>query len=76
MKFSSNRVLAVEPNVAALPSNLAELDNVALTEVNTAIDQADIIVLLVDHNEFINLWRQDLDAKTIIDTKGLWPRQR
>lgn len=75
-KFSSNRVLAVEPNVAALPSNLAELDNVALTEVNTAIDQADIIVLLVDHDEFINLWRQDLDAKTIIDTKGLWPRQR
>ena len=73
--FSSHRVLAVEPNIHELPAALTGFPNVELAEVNAAINEADIVVLLVDHKEFVGLWGQDLAAKTIIDTKGLWPRQ-
>lgn len=73
--FSNNRILAVEPNISALPSSLSKFDNVQLTEVKEAIDRADVVLLLVDHNEFIDLYGSELSNKTVIDTKGLWPRQ-
>lgn len=65
-------VLAVEPNISDLPANLKELPNVALTETTTALNTAEVIVLLVDHNEFRVVPATMLKGKTIIDTKGLW----
>lgn len=65
-------VLAVEPNISALPANLNELPNVALTELDTALSTAEVIVLLVDHDEFTSVPATALKGKTIIDTKGLW----
>lgn len=70
-----NRIFAVEPNVSELPHALAQHDNVKLVSVDTAVDEADVVVLLVDHDEFVDLWSPSLSAKTVIDTKGLWPRQ-
>lgn len=74
-RFGKNRVLAVEPNISELPVTLSKYDNVELAETSTAIKESDIVVLLVDHDEFVNLWGPDLEEKTVIDTKGLWPRQ-
>lgn len=56
----------VEPNIKALPAGLG---NGQLTELETALAQADVHVLLVAHSEFKNgskpqgLW---------VDTVGLW----
>lgn len=74
-RFHDNRVLTVEPNVSKLPASLETFENVELTDTNAAISEADIVVLLVDHDEFVNLWGSELKQKTVIDTKGLWPRQ-
>lgn len=74
-RFGENRVLAVEPNVSELPAALSKYDNVELAETSAAIKESDIVVLLVDHDEFRNLWGPDLEEKTVVDTKGLWPRQ-
>jgi len=65
-------VLAVEPNVDALPAALAELPNVRLEDTVEAIDAADILVLLVDHKEFKHVDRALLVEKAVIDTRGIW----
>ncbi|MFE1083466.1 UDP-N-acetyl-D-mannosamine dehydrogenase [Brevibacterium sediminis] len=65
-------ILAVEPNIEELPAELESRENVTLTETETAIEQADIVLLLVDHNEFINLDSSLLTQKIVHDTRGVW----
>ena len=65
-------ILAVEPNIEELPAELAAQENVTLTETAAAIEQADIVLLLVDHNEFINLDASLLAQKIVHDTRGVW----
>lgn len=65
-------VLAVEPNITTLPSQLEECDNVRLTSLDAALQEAEIVVVLVDHDEFKDVPATALKGKTIIDTKGLW----
>jgi hypothetical protein len=38
-----------------------------------AVEQADIIVLLVDHDRFRDIPLSALDGKAVIDTRGFWP---
>jgi len=66
------KVLAVEPNLRALPDSLKQYDSVELCELNTAIQQADIVVLLVDHRPFYKINRALLEQKIVIDLKGVW----
>ncbi|MGP5620631.1 UDP-N-acetyl-D-mannosamine dehydrogenase [Corynebacterium casei] len=65
-------ILTVEPNITELPKRLKGFDNVQLVNYRFAIDQADVLVLLVDHKEFKDLPISTVGEKTIIDTKGLW----
>jgi UDP-N-acetyl-D-mannosaminuronic acid dehydrogenase len=65
-------VLAVEPNVDALPTTLASLENVRLAETVEGVAAADIVVLLVDHKEFRHLDRSLLAEKALVDTRGVW----
>ena len=64
------RLLAVEPNVEKLPLSLKS--RVKLSSVNEAIDDADICVLLVDHDEFKAIDKERLKNTIIVDTKGIW----
>ena len=66
------KITAVEPNIDRLPSELDERDNVTLTEENEAIRAADIVLLLVDHNEFTRIDRTLLTHKIVHDTRGVW----
>ncbi|MBB1315866.1 UDP-N-acetyl-D-mannosamine dehydrogenase [Aliivibrio sp. SR45-2] len=65
-EMHSGNVLAVEPNISQVPS---QLTNVNLVEFTFALKEADIHVMLVDHKEFKD---SSIIAKTIIDTKGIW----
>jgi len=59
-------ILAVEPNIKTLP----ELGgSTQLVTTQFALENADIHLLLVDHEEFKNVRPID---KPIIDTKGIW----
>jgi UDP-N-acetyl-D-mannosaminuronic acid dehydrogenase len=71
-RYGIGRVLVAEPHVTALPSELEECGNVELTDAAAAIDAADIIVLLVDHDAFRGVKRPALRGKAIFDTRGLW----
>ena len=63
------RTLAVEPNISELPVKLKS--NLTLTSLDEALAEADIIVLLVDHNEFKSVPHDKISGK-IIDTRGIW----
>jgi UDP-N-acetyl-D-mannosaminuronic acid dehydrogenase len=59
-------VLAVEPNIEALP---AAMDGAQLVDFETAAEIADIHVLLVDHRQFK---RRPAPGRVVIDTRGVW----
>lgn len=65
-------IRVVEPNVNALPDSLAAIPNVSQQDLDTAIAEADLILLLVNHKEFVALDTTKLQGKTVIDTKGIW----
>lgn len=65
------RILAVEPNVEALPEDLAA-KGVEPADMLRAIEKADILVLLVDHKPFKRLPMSKLLDKVVIDTRGVW----
>lgn len=65
-------VLAVEPNVNELPKSLQDLSNVEFAEYSDAIERADVVLLLVDHDEFKTIPATALKGKSVVDTKGLW----
>lgn len=70
-QFTESKILSVEPHIDELPERLQGRDNLTLTEVNEAIDRADIIVLLVDHAAFKDLGPAAYE-KRVLDTRGQW----
>lgn len=64
-------VLAVEPHVEELPPELADRMDVALCDLEPALDKADLVLLLVDHTAFRAVDVASLRAK-VLDTRGLW----
>ena len=61
-----------EPYAHDLPAKLGGLENVVLKSVETAVDDADIVVLLVDHDQFRAVNRSRLAGKVVYDTRGIW----
>lgn len=59
-------VLCVEPNISALPRTLAEA---SLVDTNTASEEADIHVMLVDHRSFTE---GHVPCGKLIDCRGIW----
>ena len=68
----TGQILVVEPHIEALPPELADFAGIRLVDTETAMQQAEIIVLLVDHRHFASLDPLLLREKTVIDTRGLW----
>ena len=65
-------VRVVEPNVDELPDSLSAIANVKKQDLQGAVAEADLILLLVNHKEFLELDPSNLEDKTVIDTKGIW----
>ncbi|MBD8870476.1 UDP-N-acetyl-D-mannosamine dehydrogenase [Nocardioides donggukensis] len=61
-----------EPFATTLPEELSGFSHVRLQRATEAIEDADIVVLLVDHDHFRSLSRSRLEGKVVYDTRGLW----
>ncbi|WP_345976583.1 UDP-N-acetyl-D-mannosamine dehydrogenase [Sulfurimonas sp. HSL3-7] len=48
-------ILAVEPNIDVLPPVLSNRKNIELAPLTEAVEQADVLVVLVKHKEFVAL---------------------
>lgn len=66
-----SRILVVEPNIDTLPASLGEF-GIELVGLDEALRHCDILLLLVDHEEFRRVPRESLDGKIIRDTRGIW----
>jgi UDP-N-acetyl-D-mannosaminuronic acid dehydrogenase len=69
-EWHSGRTLVVEPHVADIPARLA--NEATLVSTEDALQQADIIVMLVDHAPFRAIDASQITQPWIIDTKGVW----
>lgn len=65
-------VRVAEPFLEELPASLAAHPNVRLQPAREAVDAADIVVLLVDHDHFRSMNRSRLEGKVVYDTRGIW----
>ena len=70
-QFTGSRILVVEPHVEELPAALAGRDNVELVPAEDGIREADVVLLLVDHDAFASLG-STTQGKKVIDTRGHW----
>lgn len=65
-------IRVVEPNVNELPAALKNIANITKQDTDTAIAAADVVLLLVNHKEFVAFETSKLEGKIVIDTKGIW----
>jgi UDP-N-acetyl-D-mannosaminuronic acid dehydrogenase len=68
----STTILVCDPMLSGLPGPLRDIPNLTLMKTQEAVAAADIVVLLVDHNQFRTLPRKLLDGKVVLDTRGIW----
>lgn len=69
-----HKVLVVEPNLKLLPTTLQN-KRVNHISLDQAAEQADLLVLLVDHKEFKKPPVNSYKKQTVLDFKGLWSTQ-
>ena len=67
----AGRLLVVEPHIRSLPRGL-RADKAELASLDAAVKAADVVVLLVNHREFVGFDRRKLEGKVVIDTRGIW----
>jgi UDP-N-acetyl-D-mannosaminuronic acid dehydrogenase len=66
------RLLVVEPHIRELPASLADTGQAKLVDIEAAVGEADVIVLLVNHDVFRRVRRTALRGKVVFDTCGAW----
>lgn len=65
-------ILVADPYVSVMPPLLAKYDNLRLEGAYQAVERADIVVLLVEHEPFKAMRHTRLTGKVIYDTRGAW----
>lgn len=68
--WHSGTTFAVEPNIHELPTKLKGITELVSTE--QALKDADIVLMLVDHQQFKAIPGSKITQKWIVDTKGVW----
>lgn len=69
-QWHKGEMLVVEPNIHQLPKKLDGLCQLAT--LDDALARADVLVMLVDHNEFKGIKGDAVQQQYIVDTKGVW----
>ncbi|MDF2797822.1 MAG: UDP-glucose dehydrogenase, partial [Devosia sp.] len=65
-------IMVADPYVSDLPPKLHSNANLRLVPAGQAVDEADIIVLLVEHDAFKALRHNRHNGKVVYDTRGAW----
>lgn len=72
--LKERRINIAEPHVEGLPGRLLNRSNVELVSTEESIRRSDVVVVLVDHDQFRALDPQFIADKKVIDTRGIWIR--
>ena len=65
-------VIVADPYVDKLPKELSGRHNLRLEGAHSAVENADIVVLLVEHDPFKTIRHTRLGGKVVYDTRGAW----
>lgn len=65
-------ILVCDPYVDHVPAALSGYANVRLENAHAAVERADIVVLLVEHEPFKAMRHTRLGGKVAYDTRGVW----
>lgn len=65
-------LLLADPFVHEMPDTLQGYDRIRMSRCREAIAAADIVIELVDHDQFRSLSRSLLAGKVVYDTRGVW----
>jgi UDP-N-acetyl-D-mannosaminuronic acid dehydrogenase len=68
---TSGKILLVEPHIHTLPNTLSQHKNIVLDQLDHALENADIVVLLVAHSAFTKEKLNACHAEKLIDVVGL-----
>lgn len=68
----ATRLLVVEPHINELPTVLASKQAIEFVDMQVAMAESDVVVLLVDHALFKSVNASTLKGKVVIDTRGIW----
>lgn len=74
-QLPETKLMVSDPMLTNLPVELTSLPNVEFVKLNDAVgavEAADIVLLLTDHNAFQRIPRKLLAGKVVQDTRGLW----
>lgn len=66
MRADVGPIMVCEPNISS------KCVNFPLYDLEQILDNAQILLLLVDHDEFKAIDRTHLNSKIVIDTRGVW----
>ena len=69
-----DRIQIVEPYTAELPREF-DGTGASLIDLDTALEEADILIVLVDHDVFRHVPLAERAGKIVYDTRGIWPDQ-
>ncbi|NRA84009.1 MAG: UDP-N-acetyl-D-mannosamine dehydrogenase [Gammaproteobacteria bacterium] len=69
-QLHQGRLLIVEPNIKVLPQQFDQRGQ--LCNLNDAMIEADIVLLLVDHKQFKRFDAKKINIPKLIDTRGIW----
>ncbi len=72
-RFGS-RINVVEPYAAELPIEFTDT-GATLIDVDTALEDCDLLIVLVDHDVFRVVPLAERADKLVYDTRGIWPDQ-
>ncbi|MCC2770680.1 hypothetical protein LK516_22550, partial [Parabacteroides distasonis] len=68
------RIKLVEPYAHDLPMDFAGT-GAELIDLDTALEQCGVFVILVDHDMFKSVPVDERAGKAVYDTRGIWPDQ-
>ncbi len=73
-KRFGERIQIVEPYTATLPREF-DGTGASLIDLDTALEETDILIVLVDHDVFRHVPLAERAGKIVYDTRGIWPDQ-
>jgi len=68
------RVHIVEPYASELPIEFTDT-GASLIDIDTALEDCDLFIVLVDHDLFRVVPLAERASKLVYDTRGIWPDQ-
>ena len=69
-----DRIAVVEPYAAELPIEFTDT-GAQLIDIDTALEDCDVMIVLVDHDVFKSVPLAERSEKHVYDTRGIWPDQ-